>query len=196
MTCAGRILIAAAAAIYGAIGPAHADEGGVGFWLPGGWGSLAAVPGTPGWSLGTIYLHSSLKGSGDIAASRTLNFRGRPVPLTVNLDAQLRARSDLGILAPGYTLETPILGGRLTLAALAVYGRADARVDANITGALGPIGFATERSISDARSAFGDVFPQAKLAWNDGVHNYMIYGMTSFAVGAYNPDRLANLGLG
>jgi len=30
--------------------PASADEGGVSFWLPGNFGSLAAVPGTPGWS--------------------------------------------------------------------------------------------------------------------------------------------------
>ena len=32
-------------------GPAAADEGGVGFWLPGLYGSLAAVPGAPGWTL-------------------------------------------------------------------------------------------------------------------------------------------------
>jgi hypothetical protein len=34
---------------------AHADEGGVSFWLPGLFGSLAAVPVTPGWSLASIY---------------------------------------------------------------------------------------------------------------------------------------------
>ena len=28
---------------------ARADEGGVGFWLPGQLGTLAAVPQTPGW---------------------------------------------------------------------------------------------------------------------------------------------------
>ena len=28
---------------------ARADEGGVSFWIPGLYGSLAAVPGTPGW---------------------------------------------------------------------------------------------------------------------------------------------------
>jgi hypothetical protein len=31
---------------------ARADEGGVSFWLPGQFGSLAAVPVAPGWSLG------------------------------------------------------------------------------------------------------------------------------------------------
>jgi len=29
-----------------------ADEGGVGFWFPGLFGSLAAVPQVPGWALG------------------------------------------------------------------------------------------------------------------------------------------------
>jgi len=37
----------------------HADEGGVSFWLPGQFGSLAAVPQTPGWSLGAVYYHTT-----------------------------------------------------------------------------------------------------------------------------------------
>jgi hypothetical protein len=36
---------------------ALADEGGVSFWLPGIYGSLAAVPAQPGWSLPVIYYH-------------------------------------------------------------------------------------------------------------------------------------------
>jgi hypothetical protein len=36
---------------------AKADAGGVGFWLPGLFGSLAAVPTVPGWAYSTIYLH-------------------------------------------------------------------------------------------------------------------------------------------
>ena len=34
---------------------AAADEGGVSFWLPGLFGSLAAAPQQPGWSLASIY---------------------------------------------------------------------------------------------------------------------------------------------
>jgi hypothetical protein len=37
--------------------PATADEGGVSFWVPGFFGSLAAVPQQPGWSLVNIYYH-------------------------------------------------------------------------------------------------------------------------------------------
>ena len=39
---------------------ALADEGGVSFWLPGIFGSLAAVPGTPGWSWATVYYHTDV----------------------------------------------------------------------------------------------------------------------------------------
>src|SRR6266550_3402438 len=53
---------------------AHADNGGISFWLPGAFGSLAATPLTPGWSLGTIYLHADVSGGGDVAASRAIHF--------------------------------------------------------------------------------------------------------------------------
>jgi hypothetical protein len=43
--------------------PTHADEGGISFWLPGLYGSLAAVPGEPGWSFATVYVHPSVKAS-------------------------------------------------------------------------------------------------------------------------------------
>ena len=42
---------------------AMADEGGVSFWLPGNFGSFAAVPSEPGWTLPAIYFY------GDAAAS-------------------------------------------------------------------------------------------------------------------------------
>ena len=48
---------------------ARADENGVSFWLPGLFGSLAAVPVTPGFSLGSVYYHTSIGASGNVAAS-------------------------------------------------------------------------------------------------------------------------------
>ena len=36
-----------------------ADEGGVGFWVPGQFGSLVAVRSAPGWSFPVIYNHPS-----------------------------------------------------------------------------------------------------------------------------------------
>ena len=41
---------------------ALADENGVSFWIPGTFGSLAATPLQPGWSLANIYYHDSVSG--------------------------------------------------------------------------------------------------------------------------------------
>src|SRR3979490_348633 len=45
-----------------------ADESGTSFWLPGQYGSLAAAPGTPGWTLATVYYHTSVSAGADVAA--------------------------------------------------------------------------------------------------------------------------------
>jgi len=49
---------------------ARADEGGVSFWVPGFFGSLAAAPLQPGWSVATIYYHTSVDAGGDVAFAR------------------------------------------------------------------------------------------------------------------------------
>src|SRR5262249_9306008 len=67
--------------------PALADQGGISFWLPGAFGSLAAAPLTPGLTLGGIYLHSDVSAGGDVAASRALRFPNRTINLNINLDA-------------------------------------------------------------------------------------------------------------
>jgi len=179
-----------------ASGAARADQGGVSFWLPGAFSSLAATPLQPGWSLGMVYLHSSVSAGGNVAASRAINLPNRTVPLTVNLNADLNARVDVGLLSPSYVFTEPVFGGQFALTMLAVYGRQQANIDANVAGALGPIGFATSRSIDQSLSAFGDLFFQPTLRWNNGVHNYMVYGMFNLPVGAYDSTRLVNLGLG
>jgi len=196
-----RIRVFVAASVVTALiiahdGAARADEGGVGAWLPGSFGSLAATPLAPGWSLGLIYLHADTSGGGDVAASRTLRFPNRTVNLTVNLDANLRAGLDVGIIAPSYVFATPVFGGQLAINVLALYGNVQGQVDANVTGALGPIGFASQRSIFDERTVWGDVFFQPTWRINHGVDSYMVYGLTSLPIGAFDQTRLANLGLG
>ena len=47
-----------------------ADEGGVSFWVPGTFGSLAATPQQPGWSFAGIYYHTTVSAGGDVAAAR------------------------------------------------------------------------------------------------------------------------------
>lgn len=176
--------------------PLRADQGGISTWLPGTFGSLAATPGVPGWALATIYLHSSVHAGGNVAASRAIRLGDRTTNLTVNLDAKLRGHVDLIGLAPSYTLAEPVLGGQLTLSMLGFAAKSQARIDALLTGALGPIGFARERRISDSLFSYGDLFPQATLKWNHGVHNTMVYGMMNVPVGDYDSNRLVNLGLG
>jgi hypothetical protein len=176
--------------------PSRADQGGIGFWLPGTFGSLAATPMQPGLSMSALYIHSFVSAGGDVAASRAIHFPNRSVNLSVNLNAEIKGTADVVAFGPTYVFATPVLGGQFAITALGVVGRQQATIDATVTGALGPIGFAAANSISDSRTAFGDVFLQPTLRWNQGVNNYMIYGMMNLPVGAYDSSRLANLGLG
>jgi hypothetical protein len=51
-----------------------ADEGGVSFWLPGLFGSLAAVPQQqPGFSLANIYYHDDVTAGSDVARARNFH---------------------------------------------------------------------------------------------------------------------------
>jgi hypothetical protein len=43
-----------------------ADEGGVSFWIPGFYGSLAATPQQPGWSLVNMYYHTTVSAGADV----------------------------------------------------------------------------------------------------------------------------------
>lgn len=78
-------------------------------------------------------------------------------------------------------------------ACFAIAGRNFASVDATLTG---PGGGSISGNRSEAVTGFGDLFPQFSLKWNEGVNNYMTYFTGDIPVGSYDPDRLANLGLG
>ena len=87
-----------ALSLFGVMPQAQADEGGVSLWLPGTFGSLAATPQAPGWSLATVFLHVSARASGNVAAAREVTLgrfnRNVLVDLNVNLKADARpARS-------------------------------------------------------------------------------------------------------
>lgn len=192
-----RVAAAAlAAGITNARTPAHADQGGISFWLPGSFGSLAAIPGAPGWAWGTIYIHTTANAGGDVASSRAIRLGDATANLNVTLDARLRAAVDAIAIAPSYTFATPVLGGQLTITMLTLVGNSQATIDANLSGTLGPIGFSRDRSISASLFSASDVFPEATLKWNHGVHNTMVYAMTNLPVGDYDSRRLVNLGLG
>ena len=51
-------------------------------------------------------------------------------------------------------------------------------------------------SISGGVTGFADLYPLASLRWNQGVNNYMTYLTGDIPVGAYDPTRLADIGIG
>src|SRR6478735_9086636 len=172
-----------------------ADESGASFWSPGTFANLAAVPGPPGWSFNATYFHATLAGGSNVATADVLPLFPRTT-LRVQLDSDIKTNVDIAILTPAYTLATPVWGGRLDFKLFIPVGGARTQIDALVTGALGPIGFSTQNSISDTLRSFGDPAPQLSLKWNEGVNNFMVYSRGGIPVGDYNPDRIVNLGKG
>ena len=181
---------------------ALADEGGVSFWVPGFYGSLAAAPQQPGWSLATIYYHTSVSAGGDVSLEREFELRNIPANLTgsVNANLSLNATGDLGFAIPTYVFATPVLGGQAAVSLVAAYGRVSSSLAGTVSGTLTtPLGsksFTRSGTISDSLLGFGDLIPQFSLRWNAGVNNYMTYVTGDVPVGAYNSDRLSNTGIG
>ena len=176
---------------------AIADEGGVSFWLPGLFGSLAATPLQPGWSFATIYYHGSVSASGSAAASREITIGGLPTTVTASLDVNLHSNPDIFLLTPSYVFATPVLGGQLSLGMMAIAGRPPTSLDGTLTlkDDQGHV-FQKAGTIDSSLTGFGDLYPSANLRWNMGVHNFMTYVTGDIPVGAYDPNRLANLGIG
>jgi hypothetical protein len=161
---------------------AHADQGGISFWLPGEFGSLAAVPAEPGWSFATIYYHDSLSAGG----SKAFNLGGRIV-------AGVQGNADLGLFGPTYTFGGPVLGGQAAFSLLGAWGTSSASINATLTG---PRGNSISGIRADSTTNFTDLFPQVSLKWNQGVHNFMAYATGDIPVGPYSLDSLSNTGLG
>jgi hypothetical protein len=84
-------------------------------------------------------------------------------------------------------------GVTATLSLFIVGGRTVGSVSAPLTGSSGETisGHQTEDLI-----AMGDLIPQFSLAWNRDVHNFTTYMTGNIPVGAYEPSRLVNVGIG
>ncbi len=158
-------------------GPAMADESGVSFWLPGQYGSFAAIAPDPGFSLPTISYYYN----GQMSAERTLR---QGSEIAAGVDATFLAQ----FIIPTFTSEKLLFGATpsVSLAILPAYSEASAEVS------LGQ--FSASRS--DSVAGFGDLYPTAQLFWNSGKNNWMAYVSAGLPVGSYQSDRLANLGTG
>ncbi len=180
---------------------ALADEGGISFWLPGTFGSLAATPQQPGWSEAITYYHTSVSAGGDVARSREISIGNFPANLTANVNANLKANVDLGLATTSYVFATPVLGAQAAVNVTGIYGANSTSLAGTLSGALtvpplGTIPFFRADSINSNDVGFGDLIPQFSLRWNAGVNNYMAYATGDIPVGSYNSARLANIGIG
>src|SRR6516164_6553180 len=117
--------IAVLGILMGTLTVATADEGGVSFWIPGFFGSLAASPQQPGWSLTNIAYQTSVSAGSDVAIARERTLGNIPanLNLSANLTASLSARADLDFVMATYVFKTPVLGGQASVSLLGLYGR-------------------------------------------------------------------------
>ena len=166
------------------------------FWLPGQFGSLAAVPQQPGWTFASVYYHTSVEAGGEVAAARQATIGKFNPNVNINLNASLNAHADLVFLSSTYVFATPVLGGQLAVGMTGLFGRNNVSIDGTLTVAVGPLIITRSGSISDTVEGVGDLYPMATLRWNSGVHNAMVYLTGDIPVGSYDQRSLANLGIG
>ena len=192
-----QVGVSVAALMFGMLSePVHADEVGVSYWVPGRFGSLAAVPAVAGWSMAEVYYHTTVAASGAVAAAREIQVGRIPASVNVSLNLNLNAQADLVLLNPTYTFATPVLGGQFAIGVTGLFGRSSASIDGTLTAAVGPLAVTRTGFLGDSITSVGDLYPQATLKWNAGVHNFMTYVTGDIPVGAYDSTRLANLGIG
>ena len=169
-----RLKVTASAFAAGAIvlsiaNSSFADEGGVSFWVPGFFGSLAAAPQVPGFSFTNILYYAQVSAGGNVAFAKQVPLGNINVNFNGNFNANVHARVEpLYFAAPGYTFATPIFSGQANVIVAVPYGRITSSVDATILGnlGLGGPGFTIGRSLTETVSGIGDLVPMASLRWN------------------------------
>lgn len=169
----GRMAVTAVLCIAAA--PALGAEGAASHYLPGAGGDmLLALPPQPGLTLAdTVW-----RQSGDV---------GRAV-----LGGEARVRLDLDLVlnlaAASYAFETPVLGGRYSVAALVPFGRAD--LSASL---VGPGGGRIERS-GDRIDLSDIALVPLQLNWNAGAFSWEVSHAIIAPTGGYSAGRAINLG--
>jgi hypothetical protein len=178
-----------------------ADEGGVSFWLPGLFGSLAATPLQPGPTFSTTYYHTTVSAGGDVGRALEIRTAHFPLNLSGSVNIRLDAAVELGLFTAMYAFPDQILGGQLAVGAMGIFGRNSAFLAGTLNGAIqlpggAIIPFSRSDTFSDAIAAPGDLYPQIAMRWNFGVHNFLAYATGDIPVGSYDSTRLANIGIG
>ena len=170
-----------------------ADEGGVSFWLPGLFGSLAATPLQPGLTFSSTFYHTSVTGEGDVSRAREITVGRFPINFSGSANLQLDSGSKPRHIQRNLRAPTPVLGGQAAVGLMGLFGRVNTSVFGTLNGALqGPGGmllpFSRSDSIGDAVFGIGDLYPQLSLRWNFGVYNFMTYATGDIPVGSYSSN--------
>jgi hypothetical protein len=177
-----------------------ADEGGVSFWVPGTYSSLAAEQQQPGWSLAITNYFAALSAGAAVSRAREIARAGYPIGLSATVNASYHEKIDYILVEPTYVFATPLFGGQASLGMSTLVGRDSAALAGSLAGTLsvggGSVPFARSDNISNAVAGFGDLFPLFTIRWNRGVNNLMVYSTGDIPIGAYDAERLSNLGLG
>ncbi len=178
---------------------ARADQNGVSFWIPGFFGSLAATPQQPGWSITSLLYNTNVSASGNTALSREITIGELP-KTTVNISGSANIHTDatIGFVAPTYVFATPFLAGQASATLLFGYGNNDTSLNATATATSvsPPISITKSVALQQDTTGLTDLIPMFADRWNAGVNNYMIYLAGDIPVGLYSSGNLANLGLG
>ena len=196
--CFGAAILTLFVALVCPTSNALADEDGVSFWIPGFFGSLAAAPQQPGWSLTSIYYHTDVSASGSAAIAREITI-GRLPKATINVSgsANVHALADVGFVIPTYVFATPFLGGQASASMIVGYGNNDTSLNATATATIDHLPpFTASIARQQDTMGFTDLIPIFADRWNAGVNNYMVYLTGDIPVGRYSSSNLANMGIG
>jgi hypothetical protein len=189
-------ILLAACLLTVSLNDARADENGVSFWVPGFFGSLAAAPQQPGWSMAVINYYTNVSASGNAAVSKEITIGQFNPTLNASVNANISAKADIGFFAPSYVFATPFLGGQASATLLIPYGQNSTGLNGTIAGTVGGIPFTRTVGLDQTTTGFGDLIPQFAVRWNAGVNNYMAYITGDIPVGDYSSSNLANIGIG
>ena len=176
-TACGGLLLASASA--------SADEGATGVWLSGQFSSFAAVPAAPGFSLPLVYYH------GDASASASKEFL-----IGGQLVAGMDVLQDFVFFTPTWAMEHALLGAQLEASLSWAVGSVRVKVDGVLSQCTGTQCTAVlSGSQSGSQSGGTDLYPMVALKWVQGNNHNTAYLLANVPTGAYQLERLANLGL-
>jgi len=177
-----------------------ADEGGVSFWLPGTYGSLAAEFQQPGWSLSISDYYARMSAGSAVSEAREIEIGRFPIGLSATVNANFNGNTEMLLVEPTYVFATPFFGGQPSVGMSGFLGRDSGSLMGTLSGTLttggATVPFARSDNISESVSGVGDLYPLFSLRWSWGVNSLMTYVTGDIPVGAYDAARLANLGLG